>query len=84
MTTTYFKNFVSVASIAELLYVECLKQGVEINENEKDVLNKLNNSADYIASHVNTQDITDVTEYIINYVKETKEHYPNYFSQEGW
>lgn len=68
------------STIAELIYIECLKQGVELCEDEHDLENILLSAAESILmGYGEAKDLRDIVGTIESYVAETKINYPNFF-----
>lgn len=74
-----FTNELQASTIAELVYLECLKQGVEIAESEEEKDKIFYASAEFLLCNHKFIDLAEIADVIAEYVRETKLNYPLYF-----
>lgn len=68
------------SQIAQLIYLQCLKQGIELNKDEDVLYNILYAGAELIIyGSGNTKDPREVLDRVDEWIYETRTNYPGYF-----
>lgn len=69
------------SQLAELIYLECLKRGIKLAEDESDRENILESSAEYLLYEGSLKDPREIVDRVEKYVTETAQNYPLYFEK---
>jgi len=68
------------SQIAQLIYLQCLKQGIELNKDEDVLYNILYAGAEsIICGSGNTKDPREVLDRVDEWIYDTRTNYPRYF-----
>jgi len=67
------------SQIAQLIYLQCLKKGIELNKDEDVLYNILYAGADLVFFSGSTKDPREVLDRVDEWIYETRTNYPGYF-----
>lgn len=67
------------SQIAQIIYLQCLKQGIELNKDEDTLYKILYGGAELIVMQGSTRDPREVLDRIDEWIYDTRTNYPRYF-----
>ena len=67
------------SQIAQIIYLQCLKQGIELNKDEDTLYKILYGGAESIVMQGSTRDPREVLDRVDEWIYDTRTNYPRYF-----